>query len=456
MLTLTHRIAVRTALTLVELLVALAVISVLAGIALPTVKNTLKDQKVSRAATTFQAVIEEARARSIEGGGGGGVIIDRIGTDNVAERSEAIRFRFAAATPDYRGDYSNEVRYRNLVDGATAGPLTNPDGPRGTTGQPNDLGVYNDYHYLLFDPFQGQMQRSAIDIAGGSEPTLVNIGDIIHIGDAGFPMRIRGIIGLSGTHTYTNQDWGTVLPADLTGYTLVEVEPMEANTNLRRLSRNVLTFSIERAPRPAIAMPIEMPKGTSVDLTSSGLGRYGNEFSPMFIAGNYLDTTLTPFQIPAATPPNLVDRVGNYRSIVITFGARGEVSRVFATTGIDGTSLPLVGEIAVTGDIHFLVSESGEVKTDPEDQLEDNDPDPLADQEKDGKTPLLNTESIWVTIKARTGEVYSSSWIDPTDSNTRLIPPQVTTPTDATQQDRIRSVIGLTRSNATETRRLQQ
>ena len=68
----------RSGFTLVELMVALAVISLLSAIALPAVKNSLRGQKVSRSASLLKSAIEEGRARSIASGGGGGIIIDRL------------------------------------------------------------------------------------------------------------------------------------------------------------------------------------------------------------------------------------------------------------------------------------------------------------------------------------------------------------------------------------------
>jgi hypothetical protein len=193
-----------------------------------------------------------------------------------------------------------------------------------------------------------------------------------------------------------------------------------------------LEYTIVKFPRKTYAAPVDLPKGAAIDLTASGVGRFGTQFSPLAITGNYLDETIAPF---LNTP---ID----YGSIYILFGSRGEISRII----LGGVDMP------VTGDVHLLVGHGAAVKTSPSDQLEDNDPDPLADRSHDGKTPLLDAESIWVTIRSHSGETLTSQWVDPTDESTNLIPAQVSSPTNLTQIVRIQTVVGLTRSGAVESR----
>jgi prepilin-type N-terminal cleavage/methylation domain-containing protein len=418
----------RHALTLIELMVALAVISVLAGIALPTVKNSLRDQRGARGASLLQSAIEEGRARSILAGGGGGVIIDRLGTETIEERSASIRVRMATTPPSYSGDIGNSFVKMGVNQ----------------NGTPTD---YTDDSFTLwFDPTAVQMKRSAQDIANGMVPTLINLGDIVTVGDAGLPFQITGIA--LGTDAARNTDGLTVadIPNGMStdeitrNWVRATVTRPENNLNLTRFIGQDMPFTITRTPRPAIAMPLEMPKGTAIDLTASGLGRFGNEFSPMAIEGNYLNTANNPF----------ISGARDYQSIYILFGSRGEISRVLGAGIVSG--VPQLIDIPVTGDIHLLVGQAGKIKALPSDQLEDNDPNPLADEAKDGKTPLLDSESIWVTIRARNGEVISTPWIDSTPTTVNLIPPVATTPTDATQQTRVQTVIGRTRAAAVESR----
>lgn len=422
----TTRRKVRQALTLVELMVALAVISVLAGIALPTVKNSLRNQRVARGASLLQSAIEEGRARSIFAGGGGGIIIDRIGSETIEERSSSVRVRIATTPPAYSGDVGNTTVKLGVNQAGTATDVT------------------DDTVSLWFDRSAVQVRRSATDIANGTVPTLINLGDLVSVGDAGLPMKITSLdFGTVATRASDGLLATDIPDVDLTispsNWVRAVVERPEINLDLTRFVGQDMPFLITRTPRPAIAMPIEMSKGTAIDLTASGIGRFGNQFSPMVIEGNHLTTTANPF----------ISGPRNYQSIYVLFGSRGEVSRVLSATIVAG--IPQLTDLPLTGDIHFLVGQAGKTKTAPSDQLEDNDNDPLADEAKDGKTPLLDTESIWVTIRARNGEVMATPWLDPTPDSTPLIPVNAS-PTEAQQTARIQTVIGRTRSGAVESR----
>lgn len=415
----------QSGLTLIELMVVLAVISVLAAIALPAVKNTLREQRVSRGASLLQSAIEEGRARSVLAGGGGGIIIDRVGIETIAGRCESIRVRLASTPPSYGGDVGN-AKVKMGVNMAGTAP---------------SVDITDDIITLWFDPSASQIKRSATDIGNGTVPTLINLGDKVQVGDVGLPMTIVGIdLGTIAKRTQAGLLPSDISDAIVTSWVRVTVDRPELNMDLTRFIGQDMEFSITRTPRPVIALPIELPQGTSIDLTASGIGRFGNQFSPMAVDGNYLDNTVAPFA--AGTR--------DYQSIYILFGARGEVSRVLASQLVSG--IPQLAEIPITGDVHLLVGQGGEVKTDPTDLLEDNDPDPLADEARDGKAPLLDPESAWVTIKARNGDIVATPWIDPTDNVTNLIPGIAGVPTNNTREGRIQTVIGRTRTAAVESR----
>lgn len=414
----------RTGLTLVELMVALAVISILASIALPAVKNTLKEQKLPRAASVLQSAIEEGRARSIGSGGGGGIIIDRVGVDSLAQRSQSIRIRMASSPRPYTGDGGRSTCYVGIQPVTPAGPV-------------------NDIVTLWFPPSAAQMVRSAQDILNATAPTetLINPGDLVQLGDAALPVSIEGMrfgtnVGDRNLARLTNAE---IPDADIANWVRVQVLRPEENLDLTRFAGKAVSYSISRRPRPAISMPIQLPEGSAIDLTASGIGRVGNEFSPMAVNFNYTNPSIAPF---GSTPLD-------YQSVWILFGSRGEISRIRAAQIVSG--IPTLVDLPVTGDVHFLVGRAGDVKTQPEGQLEDSDPNFEADEADDGTTPLLSNESIWVTIKARSGEVVTSPWTDPTDDTINLVP-AVAVVNDANQQARIRTVIGRTRDAAVQSR----
>ena len=452
----------RAALTLIELLVVLAVIALLAGISLPTVKNSLREQRVKRAASQVQAFIEDARARAIASGGGGGVIIDRVGAATLTERAQATRLRLAQSPPAYTGDGGLSKAWVLVQRNVPMPPSTLP-----TTS------VVLDQVSIWFDTNAIQMQRSAQDIANGVTPTLINLGDIIYLGEAGLPLRITGIVqstdalvngfdagGPAGV--FPRDGSGTIFP-EITNnqWTVVLAQRLEATIDMRRYHRQQTEFVVSRQPRAAIAMPADLPAGTAIDLTVSGIGRDGNEFSPLEIAANYVNINaadnatdaLNPFSSrpdPLPAPPERAERY-DYESIWIMFGPRGEVTEVLTGTdsvsAINGVRQPILQPFFVAGDIHLLVGRAGEVKTLPDEQLEDNDADPFNDEATDGTTPLLDADSVWVTVKSRSGEVTATPWSPPTLSR-----PAPSPLTNAAQRIRMRTAIGTCRQIAVEAR----
>ena len=454
-----HRLPVRpNGFTLVELLVALAVLTILGAIALPATKTMIKEQRVSRGAGLLQSAIQEARARAIVDGGGGGLVIDRLSDRSLAGRSEAVRIRFVTSPPAYRGEPGAELPYfgrtvYTLPSGQTIAAAT-----------------------LWFDPYASVVLRSAQDYGQGNVPTLINEGDVISVGEAELPMRIlyinrneQGVLGPDGLPPPYAPDAAQLAndfagvpannqPTGTNNWTRLVLELPERNLDVRRHVGTQVTFAIQRQFRPSIAQPIDLPNGVSIDLTSSGVGRFGNQFSPMNVGigtgVNYLDTTLPPFANPPANTSGIMD----YGSVAILFNTRGEVSRAVAATGLQSVTNPSTGlveqrpvysDIPLLGDVFLLVTEAGQVKTDPEGQLEDSDANPLQDQADDGTTPLLNPESIWVVVRSRTGEVVSSPWINPVADGDPLIPPITGTLDDAQQQRRVQGLLSLTRSAAT-------
>jgi len=413
------RLKYTTGFTLVELLVAIAVISLLAAISLPALRTTLREQKVKRGASLVQSIIEEARARAIVAGGGG-IIIDRLGSDNLLERSQSTRIRLADVPPPYTGDSSESV----AVFGYNAGMPT---------------------YALWFSPSAAQITRSRLDIIAGNKQTLINIGDSILLGSAGLRLIINGF--QTATPTVANRNFygidAAIIPdTDVATWTVVTVTRPEVNAGLQRLQQQQFSYTILRQPRPAIAAPVILPDGIAIDLTASGLGRQGNEFSPLAITGNYLNEALDPFL--AEPPPSPAPDATVFPPIWIMFNRRGAVSAIYNATMLAG--VPVVGEIAVIGDVHLLVGRSGELKVTPTGQLEDDDPAPFEDEAKDGTTPLLDLDSVWVTIKAMNGEVIATPLAQPT------IDPPAPTPTSALQQARIQNVIGRARVAAADSR----
>ena len=94
----------RGAFTLVEILIVAFIMMLLAGIALPAVRNTLKDSKKSKNAREVVAFLNEARSRAIATGNEVGVVIPRFGTANDYVRSVSSQMLLSNAVPPYSGE----------------------------------------------------------------------------------------------------------------------------------------------------------------------------------------------------------------------------------------------------------------------------------------------------------------------------------------------------------------
>lgn len=435
----------RSALTLVELLVAMAVLSLLAAIALPATKGVIDEQRIGRAANTVAAAFEVARGRAIANGGGG-LLIERRGDRSMTGRCEADTLRYFESTPDYTPEAGAELPYLAFDSTSTSA---------------------NDY-VLYFPPEAGFMRRSALDNESGDLPSLVNVGDEIEIGDAGISGIVTDLQNLQATgpeNTDRDNDFDNDVPFPLQSAgailnrTRLSLSLREVNRRLHRSIGRQVTFRVRRRPRPSILPPIQVPGGMALDLTASGIGLTGRQFSPMDIG--YSDSTLTvPVQSNYVDPnlPPFATQTGNtsgrmdYGSVLVFFDGRGAVSRVRSAVELTEVTtqngltaqFPVYEDLPVTGDLYFLLGEAGSVKTDPTEQLEDHDSDFAEDRADDGTTPLLNPRSVWVIVRALTGRPSTSPWLNP--AGDALVPAAPTAPTNTTRQQRLARVLQITRA----------
>ena len=98
--------------TLVELLIVMAVLTILATMALTTLKGLLKDQKVTQAARLAQQYIETAKIRAITSGRPVAVFLERVSLNGDSlnpgaprpENYMATRLSIGEVFPPYIGD----------------------------------------------------------------------------------------------------------------------------------------------------------------------------------------------------------------------------------------------------------------------------------------------------------------------------------------------------------------
>ena len=362
----------KPAYTLVEILVVLFILMLVAAIALPTVKDLLSNQKVTRAAQNMTAFISKARSRAIAEEKPFGVLIERgVGVDdtgNVVGLSQSIRLRQIAGVPPYTGDASNA--YAILKDD----PMFPNVEIAEFTVKDNQLlslsrNIYSDTSLTPQQQDEAAPIRNGdyLELPGGR---MVPITFMPYTVPAGYVLP-NGAVTPSGGNTarttLEQQDANTEDKVRV-WFSLTRLYPDGA----RSLAGSRVKYRIHRRPVVSSVTPFSMPRGVALDLNFSGVGVAGNQFASL----------------------------SDDKDIEIIFGADGSVLRVtngwfwVSGTGVadwDETQVPPLGAIYLClGDSDGLV------------------PNNLFSQDKKAFSNLLNLESVWVSVNPYTGRCNAS------------------------------------------------
>ncbi len=364
----------RPAFTLVELLVAVAMIVVLLAIAIPAMKAVSENRHVGEASRLVSATIMQVQARAADTGLPQGIWIERAtrefdgGDLDDTLANYGVRIYFAETPPPYTGDIQN-AKAAMVAEG---------------------IARFNDSEAAMW-------------------PFLVKVGDQIQFNNSG-PL-------------YTIASEKGDIPRDTTVDPLPSVQQTfrirftTSGAKFPAFSFDPLieaTFKIIRQPLRSSIDPVEMPKRTAIDLDSSGIGAFGTDFQPYVLpqppAPPYSLDDLVNLSLPIYDPaldlnsndlhldpdPNLV-RVDDDSPVVIMFNPSGRVDRVYRgvpNPSRPSTSSPDLGENdfvltggPVIGTIHLLIGQDDELKH---------------------GNNLYNGDNVWISIGHLTGSVSSS------------------------------------------------
>jgi prepilin-type N-terminal cleavage/methylation domain-containing protein len=342
----------RRAMSLVELMVVIAIVVTLAAVTLPSVREMLKSQKSSQAARQVQAYFEAAKSKAIASGRPVGVLLDRLsyaGTNNnLITNSTCLRLSMVEVLPPYCGD----------IQGATA-ELTHLSG------------TYPNYANAALLPVTTCPTAASI----------VTIGDFIAFGDNPTQLEITAVqpnINVSGNF-YTR-----LVLQNPTQAQIESIWPLTAMMNL--------PFRIYRKPGKALTGGIDLPRGTCIDLTASGVGTMGRNFSPDIIAADPTWGSVAP---------------ANYRGIYIVFDPNGSVQRIYQ----GGVGTLTLTSYLPKSTIHLLLGKTDQVV--PPTLLTPFDGSVIQPGSDLAKSNLMDSESIWLSINPFTGAVYSSDVVEP-------------------------------------------
>lgn len=250
--------------TLVEILIVLAIFSVLTAIALPVVRTLVTDQKGANASRSISAYIDGIRRRAIADGRPMGVLIERLDTSDSADSSlgkaAAIRLRQMNAIPAYTGESSNA---------------------RAVLREDTTFTAATGINSAQFDANDSQLialSARLIEESSGNPP--IRAGDLLEL-PGGLSVRIIGDPVLNTTGTIVTVHFDLRQPED-GSFT----NPSGARTfgDGQRVK-----YKIHRQAVRSSSQPFDLPRGLAIDLNYSGMGPSGNEFSPdNGIANNHI------------------------------------------------------------------------------------------------------------------------------------------------------------------------
>lgn len=385
----------RRGVTLVELLIVIGITSLIAAVALPSVKTLLKDRKTNQAAIQVRGFIESAKAMAIAKGREVAVVLDRMsdaGDYNAAgnnwfsteardlHRNTALRISLAEVLPPYVGDLDNSTG--QLAEDATGDRIE-----INLTQNPTIVALFN-AGVLDRIAFQDRTATFQIDLAS----SILN-------------------------NTSTDNSPGGPKPWTLWLYF---INGQTANPNVINqppvpLSPGTSNFRIYCKPRRLYSKPLQLPKGTCIDLGFSGAGIEGMEDlrrSSSVPQGRQPNDL--PFATQAIDPTGIALGVNQLRPVYLVFDSQGSLSAIYRNgdmTGVMTKSMP-------SKDVYLLIGKTDKVVFPVEGlYVPTNQPffpiGPTVNMNTFGSSNLADTTSYWVKIPSMGGQISMAPVLAP-------------------------------------------
>jgi prepilin-type N-terminal cleavage/methylation domain-containing protein len=403
----------RRGVTLVELLIVIGITSLIAAVALPSVKTLLKDRKTNQAAILVRGFIESAKAMAIAKGRDVAVVLERMsdaGDYNFANntwfstdardlhRNTAIRLSLAEVLPPYTGDLDNSTCLIPNIPGAP----------------PSRVDINLIQNPTLVSLFNADVLDK---IAFGSRTTTLQINSEASI----LNNTANDLTATGGPPPWTA--WIRFFNGRTANFDL-------ANQAIVPLTFDPTTFRIYCKPRRLYSKPLQLPKGTCIDLGFSGMGIRGFRDLPRAASAPIPQFPLDlPFATQAIDPCGKIVPINGMRPTYIVFDSQGSLSSIYRTD----ISLDANGNLAIkmkksipSKDLYLLIGKTDKVVF-PVDGLPvsytppasvSNPPPPFPiepgiNRNLFGASNLADSTSYWVKIPATGGQISMAPVLAP-------------------------------------------
>jgi Tfp pilus assembly protein FimT len=359
----------RSAMTLVELLIVIAIVVSVTAAVLPTLKESLKDQKVTLALRQIKYCLEYAKSEALVTGKPVAVVFDRLAYGagsslSLVPHDTCVSMAISRATPDYSGDVKSAFCEFVSINNVTQ----------------NILAFSQNESYSL--------------------GVLAKEGAVIYIEGDSVPY-----VALS--NPYQNPDIDPASPGRYRGYWLINVgippgfppKVQSASVNNLKVAYRLKGTGFQRN----IGDRVDLPRGICIDLSMSGFGigqtalspNSGRQFSTSSIYGSG--------NLGVGAPVT-----ANYRPVVVVFSPDGSVQNVVFGQRV-GANIRSANVVAVNN-ICFLVGKISGVSE--IDNGVNGGLITLAAELKEDPTTTVNLRddlSYWVSVNPSNGRVSTVS-----------------------------------------------
>ena len=316
----------RQAVTLVELLVAMAILTILTAIIVPRVRTVNKDRNVREATRVVGSAFAKASQRAVTDGSAGILIrrnpnflgyvdLNQNGLQDAATEPSNVYYAgtsitFLRKVPDYTDDYGMQA---TIQGSSTHSGVFVPSGQRiAKIRLPVD-----------HDPANGQF--------------VIQPRDKFFIGSRPTPYTIERVMVIRETNTVTSEQIDYL-------ELLLETWTPSSRAAMLPPANGSYPYRIERMPREAKTTQFDLPAGHFVDLRHSGSFLAGITVNDSNSARTMDTATYPDYFRMAMTRPTLEDGSGNRfasEDVRVIFNREGEIDRIHYGDGIDPDAQPV-------------------------------------------------------------------------------------------------------------------